>query len=100
MNDPHEKGRKPDRREFLRRAARGLILGGLGFLTAKLLSRGRRAGAVYPPRRVSARRRLACVSRGVCPGCRLVSDCELPQAILARRSGRTSEQPPIHMDER
>jgi hypothetical protein len=70
-----------DRREFLRGVARGAILGGLGLAAAKIaLQRGGRVGR--------RDRRLACVNRGVCPGCAKVRTCALPQAILARRAGR------------
>ena len=80
-------GDERDRREFLRGVVRGLILGGIGFVAARLVAVRGKSGRVR--RRGTLPKRLTCVSRGICPGCPQVSGCQLPQADLARRAGRT-----------
>jgi hypothetical protein len=57
-----------DRREFLRKLARGGLLALLSAGTAALV----------------ARRRDPCDRRGVCRGCPVVTDCELPPAAAFR----------------
>ena len=73
LGSPEKKTKKPDRREFLRAAARVLSLAGLGALAASLVAGGR-GGA--------ARRRFGCTVCKTCPGadsCRLA----LPQPAAA-----------------
>ncbi len=64
---------RTSRREFLKTAARWLLLAGLGGVAARLL-RGR-------PRRGAE----TCVNDWVCRGCEAFKGCGLPQALSAKQ---------------
>jgi len=55
-----------NRRDFLRNAALGGILGLVGTLAARST-------------------RQDCINEGICRGCAAYNDCDLPQALSARR---------------
>lgn len=65
-----------DRRDFLRKLARGGLVGLLAVGTASLV----------------ARRNDRCGRQGLCRGCPAMTDCELPSAQAFRRLG-TEEKP-------
>ena len=61
-----------NRRDFLRTAARLVLLTGVGALAVKLF------------RRESV---TACINNSVCGNCRVFSECGLPAARAVRRNG-------------
>ena len=61
-----------NRREFLRNAARVLLLALLGLGTGALVAR---------------RRGEDCVNVGICRGCPVFGECGLPQALSAKDAG-------------
>jgi hypothetical protein len=68
---------RTSRREFLKTAARWLLLAGLGAVAARLLrsrpGRGLRHGGEI------------CVNDGLCRGCTAFKGCGLPQALSAKQ---------------
>ena len=66
------------RRQFLKSAARLVLLGGLGVLGLRLLRGGVRGRRLLPGQ--------TCVNQGVCRGCTAYSGCGLPAALSARRA--------------
>jgi hypothetical protein len=70
---PRHASESMNRREFVRACARYALLGGLAAGAAsRLAGPGRRAAG-------------ACLRTGICPGCPRQDECDLPQALLARR---------------
>jgi len=77
MGQPSDKSVR--RREWLRRLVRYPLLAALGAVGAWL--------AVKPSGTGPVQAGEACVNRGICRGCRRLSTCGLPHALMARSSG-------------
>ena len=69
-------GQSARRRELLRSLVRYPLVGALGLLGARLVMRQPGQGPLQAGQE--------CVSRGVCRGCRRLSQCGLPQGLMAR----------------
>lgn len=65
---------RADRREFLKKATRGLLLGLFGFFGVKLV------------RRAILRSDEICSNDFICNGCGVYRGCGLPQALSAKRA--------------
>lgn len=68
------------RREFLRRCARRISLIVLGLVGSTLLVR-----------KQIKRSSQECINEGICDGCRVFSECILPQALSAKRKSVDAE---------
>jgi len=64
------------RRQFLRSLVRYPVLGALGLLGGRLVRRQPGTGPIQAGRK--------CTNRGLCRGCLRLSNCGLPQALMAR----------------
>jgi hypothetical protein len=65
------------RRELFRGALRALTLGGLGYIAVGQLTK-----------RVDPDQQEKCFNQGICGKCRLLANCNLPQALSARQAER------------
>ena len=74
MKEPHL-DQAANRRDFLRGGARYALLAGVAAV-----------GAVVAVRRGPALPGQTCVSQGLCRGCNVFQDCELPQALSAKQA--------------
>jgi hypothetical protein len=64
------------RREFFRACLRYPVLIGLGAISGVLVLRGLHSSGVVP-----------CIKSRVCKGCKLLDNCDKPQAAQAKKSG-------------
>ena len=69
---------KLNRREFLRGSLRYLILGGLVSVTGALFAKGKIS-------------RDKCINLGICGGCSIFKNCELPPAVTVRETMQPQE---------
>jgi hypothetical protein len=74
-----------NRRRFLRDLGWGAMAAGLAGVSAFLLSRRNRSGAIAHP--AVDRRAHTCSNHWICSSCSRLADCSLPQALSARAHG-------------
>ena len=78
--------RENRRRQFLRSLVRYPILGAMGVLGGRLLTRQATRGPVQAGQ--------DCVNHSVCRGCGRLAGCGLPQGLMARSGGGHDQAKP------